>query len=398
MDGTRRSYDTHVRRGVICAVAALAALWPMAIPAPAAAAAACSRGRAEGTQPAASIPWERQWLDLDRAWTMTGSAAAVTVAVVDTGVDVRHPQMAGAVLSGADFVDGGNGRVDCTGHGTAVASLIAARPDSKIPFAGVAPQARILPVRVAERIDDDMSPRLVASGVDWAVSRGATIVVMAYALPNDSAAVRAAVARAVGRGVLVIASAGTVSGNSGLQSAPVPAAYPGVLGVSAVDGTGLVQPETYPGPHVDLAGPGVGITAAAPARGHTNYSGPDMAAAITAGVAALVWASAPDATTGAVTQRLAATADPSRGGAGSPSYGAGIVNPVRALSEPTATGEPRAPAGFIPVAAEPDDSGPPRGAVVAVAAVVAALGIIGFATLRRTRRRLSQSEGQHDPA
>ncbi|MGW0434456.1 S8 family serine peptidase [Micromonospora sp. NPDC003197] len=370
----------------------------MATPAPATAAEACSRGRAEGTQPAASIPWERQWLNLDRAWTLSSTSAAVTVAVVDTGVDVRHPQMARAVLPGVDFVDGGNGRVDCTGHGTAVASLVAARTDPKVPFAGVAPQARILPVRVAERIDDDMDPRLVGNGVDWAIARGAQIVVLAYALPTDSPAVRAAVARAVARNVLVIASAGTVSGNAGARSAPVPAAYPGVFGVSAVDGIGAVQSETYPGSHVDLAGPGVAITAAAPARGHTNYSGPDMAAAITAGVAALVWASTTGASADAVAQRLAATADPSRGGANSPSYGAGIVNPVRALSEPIATGGPRPPARFIPVAAAPGDSGPPRGAVVGFAGVISALGIAGLAALRRARRRMSQPKGQHDPA
>ncbi|MFG1777697.1 S8 family serine peptidase [Micromonospora sp. NPDC049048] len=379
-----------MRRTLICAVAALATLWPMAVPTPATAAAACSRGRAEGTRPTTQTPWERQWLDLDHAWTMAGAPTTVRVAVIDTGVDVRHPQLARAVLPGTDLVDGGDGRVDCTGHGTALASLVGARTEAKVPFAGVAPQARILPVRVAERIDDDMDPRLVADGLDWAVARGARIAVMAYTLPTDSPAVRAAVARAVARDVLVIASAGTVAGGAETRGAPVPATYPGVLGVSAVDGTGTVQPETYPGPHVDLAAPGVGITAAAPARGHTNYSGPDMAAAVTAGVAALVWADDPQAAAGAVTRRLAATADPSPGGAGSPSYGAGIVNPVRALSEPVATGEPRLPNAFLPVPAAAGGAGPARGAVIGAICVVAALGVTGLGALRRARRRSRQ--------
>ncbi len=382
-----------MRRVFIGTVAAFAALWPVATPTPASAAEPCARGRSEGTQPAADIPWERQWLGLDRAWTMAGTRAPVTVAVVDTGVDVRHPQLARAVLPGADFVDGGDGRVDCTGHGTGVASLVGARPDPQVPFAGVAPGARILPVRVAERIDEDLNPRLVARGVDWAVDRGARIVVLAYTLPADSAAVRAAVARAVSRDVLVIASAGTVDSDAVAQAVPVPAAYPGVLGVSAVDSTGTAQSDTYPGPHVDLAGPGVDITAAAPARGHTNYSGPDMAAAVTAGVAALVWAGTPDAAAGTVARRLAATADPSPGGTGSPSYGAGIVNPVRALGEPPATGEPRAATGFLPVTADTSEPGPARGAVVSAVCVVAALGAVGLGALRRARRRPGTQKG-----
>ncbi|MFG1889037.1 S8 family serine peptidase [Micromonospora sp. NPDC049051] len=363
----------------------------MALPTPATAAQACSRGRAEGTQATTNIPWERQWLDLDRAWTIAGASAAVTVAVIDTGVDVRHPQLTRAVLPGVDFVDGGDGRVDCTGHGTAVASLIGAREDPNTPFAGVSPHARILPVRVAERIDDDMSVGVVARGVDWAVARGARILVMAYTLPTDHAAVRAAVARAVAHDVLVIASAGTVTG--GAKSVPVPAGYPGVLGVSAVDGTGAVQSGAYPGSHVDIAGPGVDITAGAPARGHTNYSGPDMAAAVTSGVAALVWASDPDAAAGTVARRLAATADPSPGGAGSPSYGAGIVNPVRALSEPIASGEPRVPTGFMPATAGTKEQGPAHGAVVGVVCAVAALVVTGLGVLRRARRRLEQPRG-----
>ncbi|GAB2948711.1 hypothetical protein GCM10027280_41690 [Micromonospora polyrhachis] len=367
-------------------VAALAALWPLTAPGPAAAAEPCSRGRAEGTGPAPGVPWERQWLDLDRVWAMTGTAPSVLVAVVDTGVDRRHPQLRGGTVTGTDLVDGGDGSTDCTGHGTAIASLIGARHDRTVAFAGIAPQTRILPVRVAERIDDDMNPRLVAAGVDWAVSRGAQIVVMAYTLPADSQALRAAVARAVARGVLVVASAGLVANGDGPQGPPVPAIYPGVLGVSAVNGTGSTHEGTLPGSHVDLAAPGADVTAAAPVRGHTNYSSPDMAAAITAGVAALVWADHRDADAVTVVRRLTATADPSPGGWGSPSYGAGILNPVRALSEPIATAENRAATGFTPVAAPTEPNRAP-GLLVGVGFAIAALGALGIGILRRARRR-----------
>jgi len=377
---------------VLWVVVALAALWPLAVPGAAAAAEPCAAGRSEGTGPAPGVPWERQWLDLDRVWTMTEQSPSLLVAVVDTGVDARHPQLRRATVAGKDFVDGGDGRTDCTGHGTAVASLVGARPDRAVAFAGVAPQTRILPVRVAERIDDRMEPGLVAAGVDWAVSKGARILVMAYTLPADSGAVRAAVARAVKRGVLVVASAGLVSGGDQPQGAPVPATYPGVLAVSAVDGAGTAQQGTMPGPHVDLAAPGTTVTAAAPARGHTNYSGPDMAAAITAGVAALVWAGDRDADAATVVRRLTATADPSPGGWGSPSYGAGILNPVRALSEPVATVDRVAATRFAPAAAP---ATPPRarGVLVGAAFAGAALGMLALGMLRRTRRRATTHTG-----
>jgi hypothetical protein len=135
------------------------------------------------------------------------------------------------------------------------------------------------------------------------------------------------------------------------------------------------------------------MVAAAPARGHTTYSGGDLAAASTAGVASLVMAGRPDLPAGAVAARLIATADPAPGGAHSPSYGAGIVNPVRALSEPLASPAAGPIGESIPLAVRPEQPGPGPGVAVAGVFAIASLAVIGLATLRRVRRRLAREQG-----
>lgn len=404
-----RDFKDSVRRaltGVLAAlssavlatpVAAAASPAPLSRPADSAAVAsvavaACERGRAEGVESMVAVPWHHRWFDLERAWSLAGvrsddpdaNPPTITVAVVDTGVDIRQPQLAPVVLPGIDLVDGGDGRVDCTGHGTGIASLIAAARDTAVGFAGVAPNARILPVRVTERIDD-ISPDVAAVGVDWAVDQGARIVVLAFDVLTDSPALQAAVARAVEHDVLVVASGGVWPGDE-VELQPYPATYPGVLGVNAVNAYGLVDSRAWPGFHVDLAAPGIEVTAAAPARGHTVYSGPDMAAATVAGVAALVWTRFPDASAENVAARLIATADPSPGGHGGPSYGSGIVSPVRALSEPfTAAAGPPEPTTLPPLT-RPAAPPPGPGLSVAVAFGVASLSLVGFVLARRTLR------------
>src|SRR5947207_3073566 len=99
----------------------------------------------------AAAPWAQTRFDLRRLTTIA-DGHGITVAVVDSGVDASHPQLAGAVLRGEDLLSpGGTAQRDCIGHGTAVASIIAAAPATGAGFAGLAPRVRILPFRVTER-------------------------------------------------------------------------------------------------------------------------------------------------------------------------------------------------------------------------------------------------------
>lgn len=133
-------------------------------------------------RPVAALPWPQQRYDPARLAPLA-NGTGVTVAVVDSGVDRVHPQLAGRVLAGTDLLDaGGDGRRDCAGNGTGVASIIAAAPRPGVAFHGLAPGARILPVRVSEQqvvqgreSGRTVSAREFARAIRWAVDHDADV-------------------------------------------------------------------------------------------------------------------------------------------------------------------------------------------------------------------------------
>lgn len=190
----------------------------------------------------------------------TSKAKQVTVAVVDTGVKASHPDLKGNVLEGRDYIDPGTAANDTNGHGTHVAGVIAAKHDNKQGVAGLAPKAKILPVRVLGRkgLGDSSD---VAKGVLWAVSKGAKVVNLSVESRTSSPALEAAVAEAVRKNVLVVAAAGNggCGGLLGGSRVTYPAAYPGVVGVAAVTKSLSRASFSSCGSHVDVAAPGDSI-------------------------------------------------------------------------------------------------------------------------------------------
>lgn len=260
----------------------------------------------------------------------------VTVAVVDSGVDASHPQLRGRVVSGIDALDGGDGRVDCVGHGTAVASLIAGRGEAHAGLRGLAPGATILPVRVSERPLGDavegsrtVSPDRLAAAIRGAVDAGARVLNLSLVLYRDDARVRHAIGYAVAHDVVVVAAAGNLHEQG--DPTPYPAAYDGVLGVGALGPDGLRWPASQVGPYVDLLAPGAEVTAAAAGRGYDTYSGTSFAVPYVAATAALVRQYRPGLSAAQVVARLLATADAGPGASGG--YGQSVLNPYRAVTE-----------------------------------------------------------------
>lgn len=382
-----------MRRTGIAALAACAlALLGGVIPA-SPAAAACAPGVGG---PLTEVPWPIRSLQPQRAWPLT-KGEGVVVAVVDSGVSGTHPQLSGALLPGKDYVDGeGDGTEDCYGHGTIVAGIIAGRPIAGRAFHGVAPAAKILPLRVIADGRQDTTGGYdpdVARAIDYAIDAGAKVINLSLTT-QDTPVVERAIARAVARDVVVVAAAGN-EGRGTNQDATRPASYAGVIAVAGVDENGVHVATSSAGAYIDIAAPGADIDGPAPRGGeylHTDGGGTSYAAPFIAGTAALVRAYHPELTAAQVTQRILDTADPPPNGRND-LVGHGLVNPYRAVAALTAGVEPaRAaePALVPPVRPERDPFGGLRtvaGAAAGGGVVLTVLILVAGATLPRGRRR-----------
>jgi membrane-anchored mycosin MYCP len=295
------------------------------------------------------IPWQQRWLAPERVWPLS-TGAGVLVAVVDSGTDASHPQLTGQVERGFDMLsDGPGGDIDCVSHGTAVASIIAARRQEGVGFAGLAPGAKILPVRVSEKeVEGDkekgasVPPQRFADAIRQAVDDGATVVNMSVTLYTPEPAVEAAIEYARSKDVVLIAAAGNQHQNGERPDpVPYPAAYDGVIGVGAIDEKGARVAESQVGPYVDIVAPGGAVVAATRGFGHALWTGTSFATPMVSATAALMRSAEPGLSAVDVGRRLLATADPARGGAAQ-GYGRGVVNPYRAVTERLTDAAPRA--------------------------------------------------------
>jgi membrane-anchored mycosin MYCP len=278
-------------------------------------------------------PWPRTMLAPDSVWPFT-RGGDTTVAVLSTGVDANQPQLRGRVLAGFDAVaDGGTADSDCTGTGTHVAGVIAAQPSVSSGVVGVAPDTRIQPVRV---IPDDPSstavaePGPLARGISWSVTHGVDVIVVATPVYRENQALRAAVADALTRGIVVVAAAGDLGGPDSGNPTPYPAAYSDVLGVGAVGPNGQIWEDSQAGEFVDLVAPGVAVPTVQRGAGLVQVDGTAVAAGFVGGVAALVRSKRRDLLGSEIVKTIVATTSPAPLGK---SYGAGVVNPYSALTD-----------------------------------------------------------------
>ena len=235
-------------------------------------------------------------------------AAAVRLGLIDTGVDTDHPALAGAAIRQRGFA----GVARPAAHGTAVASLLAGRSGD---FSGAAPGAAVFVADVYGGSPAGGASTAVAEALAWMVGNEVRVVNISLVGPRN-ALVEAAVRRAAGRGVLIVAAAG----NDGPAAPPLyPAAYPGVVGVTGVNASGRALPEAARGPQVDFAAPGADMAAAGPGDGYVSVRGASFAAPLVAGLLAR------RAGRGDAVQALAAEARDLGARGPDPVYGRGLV-------------------------------------------------------------------------
>lgn len=295
-----------------------------------------------------SRSWQLEYLHIADAQQIS-TGAGVTVAVIDTGVNGTQPELSGTLLPGTNAGDDftGDGQSDIDGHGTGMATLIAGHgrgPDGQDGVLGIAPGAKILPVRTTSITEDVL--KAYVDGLAWAVDHGAKVVCLAVGTDEDPLW-EPALAKALAADVIVVAGMGN---SPEVAHVGYPAAYPGVVAVTATNQNGTVTDFSITGPEAVLAAPGRQIPVPLP-NGYGVADGTSVSTAIVAGVAALVRAKYPSMSAKEVIHRLEATAD-DRGLPGrDDQYGYGIVDPVKALTadvppldqSPTATAEPSHP-------------------------------------------------------
>ena len=250
--------------------------------------------------------WASSWslakVNAPAAWKLTTGTSETIVAVLDTGVDLTHPDLEGSFVPGYDFVNRDEDPTDDHGHGTMVAGVIAARSNNRIGGAGACSRCSVMPVKVIAA-NGTGNAADVAAGISWAADHGARVINLSFVLSGPDEGVAQAIEYARGHGAVVIAAAG----NAGSADVTFPAGLPGVVSVTGTDGADARYAWASFGGWVRLAAPGCNQTTA-PAAGYGDFCGTSSSAAFVSGLAGLARSFATGASADAVAAALAANA------------------------------------------------------------------------------------------
>jgi thermitase len=233
--------------------------------------------------------WGLTKVGASQAWDVTTGSPSINVAILDTGVDLDHPDLANKIMSNMNF-SGSNTTDDVYGHGTHVAGIAAAITNNRIGVAGLGYASSIINVKVLG--DDGMGYwSWVAQGIIWAADNGANIINLSLGDSSTSSTVEDAINYAWNKGVVVIAAAG----NNGNSNPFYPAYYPNCIAVAATDGSDMLSPWSNRGDWVDVGAPGDNILSTWKGNRYGSMSGTSMASPHVAGLAALVFTTVSDA-------------------------------------------------------------------------------------------------------
>jgi type VII secretion-associated serine protease mycosin len=265
------------------------------------------------------------------------TGARVIVAVLDTGVDLGHPDLQGCLLAGISTLPNSSGPADDHGHGTHVSGIIAAQGINNVR--GVAPGCRIMPVKVlgADGMGDTAN---IVTGILWAVDHGAQVINMSLGGTGGSQALREAVEYAINKNVVVVAA----MGNDGANTEDYPAGYPGVIAVGATDNTDTVADYSNYGSWESVVAPGSDILSTLPTypvyetthddfkqQGYDTMDGTSMATPMVSGLAALILSHYPGMPASQVKSRIENAATDLGDPGFDNHYGHGLVNAYQAV-------------------------------------------------------------------
>lgn len=270
--------------------------------------------------------WNLKQIDSEIGWNISEGAEHVIIAILDTGIDLEHEDLADKVIAGYNAFDGSTNVQDEHGHGTHVAGIACAVTNNITGIAGVSWYNPILPVKV---LNEEGSGSLfeVADGIKWATDNGAKVINLSLGDAQASEILYDAIRYAYERDVVLIAAAG----NDNVAEPMYPAAYPEVLAVAAVDQERKKASFSNYGPHIDVTAPGEHIPSTFPGNNYVYMSGTSMAAPHVAGLAGLIRAFNPELTNQEVMDLIKHTAV-DLGPQGVDEYfGYGLINLAKAL-------------------------------------------------------------------
>lgn len=240
----------------------------------------------------------------DLAWDKYTGNTAITIAVLDTGVDTDHPDLKANLVPGVNLLNPKNPPEDdsTSGHGTQVAGILAARGNNGIGVSGVLWNAKVMPIKILDR-QGQGTVDLLARGINSAIDRGAKIIVTSLSSISTSNALERAVDRAEANGVIIVSAAGNEA-----NRVTYPAAYPTVIAVGAVQANNKPLYQSNIGPELDIMAPGWNVYTTAKGGKYGSMSGTSAAAPQVAAAAALILAKYPNMTPLDVRQLLSQTA------------------------------------------------------------------------------------------
>uniref|UniRef100_UPI002631E952 S8 family peptidase n=2 Tax=Anoxybacillus TaxID=150247 RepID=UPI002631E952 len=267
-------------------------------------------------------------LNIDKALKLAGNHR-VTVAVIDTGMDTKHPELKGRVLPAYNAINPAGAPIKDV-HGTHVAGIIGANANNGVGAHGVNPNVTILPIDVFGG-SWGASDYTIAQGILYAIEKGAKVINMSLGGYFSSPILEEAVKQAIDAGITVVAAAG----NEATDMYSIPASYEGVISVGATDHKNKLAEFSNYGPSVDLVAPGVDVYSPiydyAKGSSFAELSGTSMAAPVVAGVASLLLSKYPNLKPYQVEWILERTATDLGEKGYDLTYGNGLVNPVAAL-------------------------------------------------------------------
>jgi subtilisin family serine protease len=271
--------------------------------------------------------WHINKIGAATAWDSV-QGTGVTIAILDSGMDAAHPDLAGNAVAGYNSYDNNTNTADVCGHGTKAAGSAAAAANNAVGVAGVANKARIMPVRIAYNNSGSCYAYFstMASGVTWAADHGARVVNISYANVPTSSAVQSAANYLKGKGGLLFVSAGNYNRDEGFTPTDT------MIAVSATDSYDNRASFSSYGAFVSLSAPGAGIYTTVMGGGYGAVNGTSFASPVAAAVAALVMSANPSLSADQVKNILFTTAV-DLGTAGRDIYfGYGRVNAAAAVA------------------------------------------------------------------